>query len=134
MLTNDWDSVIEIYASGIATTHATFQRSAPSYSDWAASHPEAGRYVLCHAQPPHDIHAWIALSPISSRAVYAGVMELSLYVHPAQQGRGYGSCLMEHMIQLAPRLGGATPFCSKNGLKINHHQHTTCIPKTHNEA
>ncbi len=105
MRVDDWDSVVAIYAAGIATAHATFQRAAPSYSDWGSSHPEVGRYVLCGAAPPQDIHAWIALSPISSRAVYSGVMELSLYVHPAQQGRGYGRRLMEHMIQLAPSLG-----------------------------
>ncbi len=103
MLDSDWSSVAKIYASGIATTHATFQPDVPSYTEWAASHPEQGRFVLCDEQ--QVICAWLALSPVSSRSVYSGVMELSIYVHPDRQKQGIGRLLLQYAIDTAPSLG-----------------------------
>ncbi|RKN41026.1 GNAT family N-acetyltransferase [Micromonospora endolithica] len=41
---------------------------------------------------------WVAASPTSTRAVYAGVVEHSVYVHPAAQGRGAGRLLLDALV------------------------------------
>jgi phosphinothricin acetyltransferase len=41
---------------------------------------------------------WVAVSPVSSRPVYAGVVEHSVYVDPAGQRRGIGLLLLRALI------------------------------------
>jgi L-amino acid N-acyltransferase YncA len=41
---------------------------------------------------------WVAVSPVSSRPVYAGVVEHSVYVDPAAQGRGIGRLLLAALV------------------------------------
>jgi len=44
---------------------------------------------------------WVAASPVSRRAVYAGVVEASLYVAGAARGRGVGRALMAALLDSA---------------------------------
>lgn len=47
----------------------------------------------------HDnVLGWAALSPISSREVYSGVAEVSVYVAASAQGKGIGQKLLSHLI------------------------------------
>lgn len=41
---------------------------------------------------------WTALSPVSDRCVYAGVVEHSVYVHPERRGAGVGGELLRALI------------------------------------
>lgn len=41
---------------------------------------------------------WASLSNVSSRSVYSGVTEISIYVHPRHRGRGIGDKLIIEMI------------------------------------
>jgi L-amino acid N-acyltransferase YncA len=41
---------------------------------------------------------WAALSPASTRSVYRGVAEVSIYVDPASAGRGVGRRLLEALV------------------------------------
>ncbi|BCJ46070.1 hypothetical protein GCM10010168_50180 [Actinoplanes ianthinogenes] len=41
---------------------------------------------------------WVAVAPVSARAVYAGVVEHSVYVDPAARGRGVGRALLHQVI------------------------------------
>ena len=41
---------------------------------------------------------WVAASPVSSRCVYAGVIEHSVYVDPGSHGRGIGAALLAALI------------------------------------
>lgn len=40
----------------------------------------------------------MAVSAVSSRSVYSGVVEHSVFVHPAHQGRGLGGLLLAELI------------------------------------
>jgi L-amino acid N-acyltransferase YncA len=42
---------------------------------------------------------WAALSPVSSRRVYRGVAEVSVYVASAARGRGIGKELLQALLQ-----------------------------------
>lgn len=95
MTANDWESVMYIYQEGIATGNATFETSAPNGPAWNKAHMEKHRFV---AEVDGKIAGWIALTPVSSRCVYAGVAEVSVYVGTAYQGRKVGSALLEKLI------------------------------------
>ena len=87
----DWQAVAAIYRQGLATGMATFQTSCPSYAEWDVGHHTFCRYVYLIAD---QVVGWAALSPTSSRPVYAGVAEVSIYIAEEAQGRGIGTLLL----------------------------------------
>lgn len=102
LLPSDWDSVKSIYEKGIATDNATFQTSAPSWEEWYSSHLGTCRVI---AEENGSLLGWAALTPVSSRCVYAGVAEVSVYVHPEQSGKGIGLALLEALVTLSEAEG-----------------------------
>lgn len=100
MLPEDWVQVQEIYLDGIATGNATFQKAAPSWEEWDNSYIKECRIV---ARLDDRILGWAALSPVSSRCVYAGVAEVSIYV--SQRNKGIGSKLLKSLIELSEQNG-----------------------------
>ena len=73
---------------GIATGDATFETTVPSWEDWDASHlrgapPRRGRRDGASS-------AGSAVSPVSDRCVYGGVVENSVYVAEDARGQGVG--------------------------------------------
>ncbi|WP_238719039.1 GNAT family N-acetyltransferase [Pelagihabitans pacificus] len=99
---SDWHTVSKIYQEGIDTGFATFEKSIPSYEAWDRAHMKSCRFV---ANDNGQILGWAALSPVSSRCVYGGVAEVSIYVGKNQRGRGVGKVLMERLISESERQG-----------------------------
>jgi L-amino acid N-acyltransferase YncA len=99
----DWAAVAAIYAEGIATGQATFETDVPTWPNWDASHLADHRLVA--AEPAGPILGWAALAPVSSRCVYAGVTENSVYVGAAARGRGVGRALLLRLIESAEQAG-----------------------------
>lgn len=95
MLQEDWNQVRDIYLEGIATGQATFQKEAPSWEEWNRSHVSECRIV---ARYNGRVVGWAALTPVSSRCVYSGVAEVSVYVSENAVGKGIGSKLLYHLI------------------------------------
>lgn len=98
----DWDSVAKIYEQGIATGYATFEKSVPTYEVWDNAHLSSCRIV---AVENDTITGWAALSPVSSRCVYGGVAEVSVYVAKEHTGKGIGKMLMLHLIPQSEKEG-----------------------------
>ncbi len=91
----DWPVVRAIYEEGIATGYATFETSAPDWRAWDAAHLPDCRLV---ARQDGQVIGWAALSPVSSRAVYRGVAEVSVYVAATARGRGVGRALLAALV------------------------------------
>ena len=91
MAPHDWEQVRHINREGIATSNATFATDAPEWEAWDRGHLSAARLV---ARSGDTLLGWVALSPVSSRCVYAGVAEVSVYVAAAARGRGVGRGLL----------------------------------------
>jgi len=102
MTASDSEAVIRIYQEGMDTGQATFQIQAPVWSDWDQTHLPDLRFV---AISNGQIAGWAALSPVSSRCVYAGVAEVSLYIGSAFRGQKIGFALMEHLIEASEKAG-----------------------------
>ena len=49
--------------------------------------------------------AWVALTPFSPRACYAGVAEVSVYVGAEARGRGVGASLLGAVVESSERGG-----------------------------
>ncbi|WP_035179345.1 GNAT family N-acetyltransferase [Alkalihalobacterium bogoriense] len=102
MKREDWNLVKKIYNEGIATGNATFQTEAPSWEEWDDSHLSECRIV---AKLGEEVVGWAALSPVSSRCVYAGVAEVSVYVSQTKAGKGIGSQLLDCLIKQSEENG-----------------------------
>ena len=98
----DWEPVRSIYLEGIATGQATFETTAPSWEKWNADHLPDPRLVF---RQEGKVIGWAALSPVSSRPVYAGVAEVSVYVGQEYRGQGVGKALLSALVERAEQLG-----------------------------
>lgn len=95
--------VLAVYAEGIATGHATFQAEPPTWEEFDASHLAEHRLVALDGTG--TVLGWVAASPVSGRCVYAGVVELSVYVAAHARGRGVGRDLLAAFLDSTGRAG-----------------------------
>jgi L-amino acid N-acyltransferase YncA len=98
----DWPAVARIYAAGIAGGNATFEHEVPSWEEWSGARLSEPLLV---ARAGDEVVGWAALSPTSRRAVYRGVVAVSIYVDPLRAGRGVGTLLLRELIAGAERAG-----------------------------
>ncbi len=98
----DWPQVRAIYLQGIATGLATFETTAPDWERWNAAHHPFARLA---ARADGRLLGWVALSPVSTRTVYAGVADVSIYVAEDARGQGVGRALLQALIPAAEASG-----------------------------
>ena len=91
----DYPFVQTIYQQGIDTGNATFQLTAKSWNEWNHSMHNHSRIV---AEENGSVLGWAALSPISTREVYSGIAEVSIYVSTSAQGKGIGQKLLAQLV------------------------------------
>ncbi len=95
----DWGAVQAVHQEGIETGHATFQTAPPaSWDEFDAGKLDVARLVAVDGD---RVLGWVALSPTSTREVYRGVVEHSVYVAAAARGRGVGRALLEALTEAA---------------------------------
>ncbi|GIM29298.1 phosphinothricin N-acetyltransferase [Clostridium polyendosporum] len=102
MKSSDWEQVANIYLDGIKTGKATFQTEVPTWKDWNNAHINLCRLV---ARSNNSVLGWAALSPTSSRCVYVGVAEVSIYIDEKHKGQGIGKSLLQNLITLSEENG-----------------------------
>jgi phosphinothricin acetyltransferase len=98
-----WPQVRAVHAEGIATGEATFEPEPPTWERFDAGKLPGHRLVAL--EPGGRVLGWAAVSAVSSRPVYAGVVEHSVYVGAAARGRGVGRALLEALIASTERAG-----------------------------
>lgn len=103
MQREDWDAVASIYLEGIQTKVATFQTDVPTWDLWDAEHIKGCRLVAVNEKG--TLMGWAALSGVSSRCVYRGVAELSIYVGEVFRGNGTGKVLLKRLIEESEKEG-----------------------------
>lgn len=98
----DADRVLAIYQAGIDTGHATFEVTAPGWPAFDAKYLTDCRLV---ALADGAVAGWVGLTPVSSRTVYRGVAEHSIYIAPEARGMGIGRALLEALIEQSEQAG-----------------------------
>jgi len=102
MRSDDWEAVRRIYEEGLATGDASFEVEAPPWAVWDEGHHRHSRLV---ARVAGRVVGWAALAPVSNRACYGGVAEVSLYVAAGWRARGVGKQLLAALIESSERHG-----------------------------
>jgi L-amino acid N-acyltransferase YncA len=103
MRADDAERVLAIYQAGLDAGDGSFETTVPTWAAFDAGKLPDHRFVA--ADGDDTVLGWIAVSPTSTRAVYAGVVEHSVYVDPTAQGRGVARLLLEALIASAEAAG-----------------------------
>jgi L-amino acid N-acyltransferase YncA/DNA-binding transcriptional ArsR family regulator len=93
----DARQVLAIYQTGLDSGQASFETRAPSWEAFDAGRLPAHRHVAV-AAGTGTVLGWAAVSGVSDRCVYGGVVEHSVYVDPASHRRGVGAALLRALI------------------------------------
>ncbi|GGU99477.1 N-acetyltransferase [Streptomyces litmocidini] len=96
-------AVLAIYRQGIDEGNATFETTAPPWSAFDTAKLVAHRFVALERRG--RVVGWTAVSPVSTRPAYAGVVEHSVYVCPTARGTGVGRALLEALVVSTEKAG-----------------------------
>jgi L-amino acid N-acyltransferase YncA len=98
------EQVLAIYQAGIDEGDATFETAAPPWAAFDSGKLAEHRFVAL--DPPEGrVLGWVAVSAVSARSAYAGVVEHSVYVHPGARGRGVARALLAELIASSEAAG-----------------------------
>jgi phosphinothricin acetyltransferase len=92
----DADAVLAIYQAGLDTGNASFETAAPDWDTFDRARLPQHRHVA--TSNAGEVLGWAAVSAVSERCVYAGVVEHSIYTDPGARGRGIGAALLAALI------------------------------------
>lgn len=106
MRPGDAQRVLAIYQQGLDGGDASFETVAPAWPAFDAARLPAHRFVAVDADD--RVLGWVTVSPTSTRAVYAGVFEHSVYVDRDARGRGVGRRLLDALIASTEAAGAWT--------------------------
>lgn len=119
--------MLRIYGHGIDEGQATFETAPPEWAAFDAGKLAEHRFVAIDGAAEGtagiaadgdadgdvgggddvtgEVLGWVAVSPTSKRACYAGVVENSIYVGREARGRGVGASLLRTLIDTTEAAG-----------------------------
>ncbi len=100
----DASRVLAIYQQGLDGDNASFETRAPTWDAFDAAKLPSHRYVAV-APGTGGVIGWIAVSAVSGRCVYAGVVEHSVYVDATARRHGVGAALLAALIAATEAAG-----------------------------
>jgi phosphinothricin acetyltransferase len=106
---SDWPAVSKIYQQGLETRNATFETEVPDYDTWIK---KFHAHLLWVAEYNGAVVGWAGLQPVSTRKVYEGVVEVTIYIDSMHIGKGIGKLLMNHVIAESENAGIWTLYAS----------------------
>lgn len=124
MKKEDWESVKDIYQQALLEGKSTFNGIVPTYEEWDRGHLKDCRYVV---EKNDKIVAWCSLSSTSSREVYRGVVELSIYVDKDNRNEGIGKKLLKYLCEESEKKGYWTLYSAIFEINIESRKlHLSC--------
>ncbi|MBX6750408.1 MAG: N-acetyltransferase, partial [Micromonosporaceae bacterium] len=102
MTAADGPAVLAIYQAGLDGGQASFETTAPAWDAFDRAKLPDHRWV---AVLDGAVVGWVAVSAVSARPVYAGVVENSVYADPLVQGCGVGSALLRALVESTEAAG-----------------------------
>jgi L-amino acid N-acyltransferase YncA len=104
MVAEDAPAVLRIYQEGIDDGSATFEVAAPTWQQFDAGRLPDHRFVAVGPDPA-AVLGWVAVTAVSARAAYDGVVEHSVYVDRRARGQGVGVALMQELVRSTEAAG-----------------------------
>ncbi|GAA1980592.1 N-acetyltransferase family protein [Microbacterium pumilum] len=99
----DWPAVEQIFREGIEAGDATFEIETPTWDVFDAGKLRTPRLVAVDGSS--GVVGWVAASRVSSREVYRGVVEHSVYVREDTREQGVGWALLDAFTAAADAAG-----------------------------
>jgi L-amino acid N-acyltransferase YncA/2-polyprenyl-3-methyl-5-hydroxy-6-metoxy-1,4-benzoquinol methylase len=100
----DASAVLTIYQAGLDTGQASFETTAPVWEAFNTAKLPLHRHVAADATTG-QVLGWVAASAVSSRCVYIGVIEHSIYIDPGRRHSGIGAALLAALTDSAEAAG-----------------------------
>jgi L-amino acid N-acyltransferase YncA len=96
--------VLAVYQEGIDSGDSTFETLAPDWHAFDRSRLPSHRFVATD-EGTGQVRGWTAVSAISPRQAYAGVVEHAIYVAGAARRQGIGAALLAELISSTEAAG-----------------------------
>lgn len=100
-VSDDLNRLVEIYNYYVTDTHVTFDTEPFAVNEriqWFNQFAETGRYRLLVAEAEDEILGYATSTPFKPRAAYNTSVETTIYLDPAQAGKGIGVQLYGDLI------------------------------------
>lgn len=97
----DWETIKNIYIEGIKTKNATFETACSVLTGEQWFNGKIPGSVFKIIDSNQIVLGWSALSSVSDRCVYGGVVEVSVYIADSAKGKGLGKQLLQSLIDFS---------------------------------
>ncbi|RST88280.1 N-acetyltransferase family protein [Aquibium carbonis] len=103
----DVPAIAAIYGHAVSTGTASYELEPPTVREVAVRFDalSAGSYPYLVADTPQGIVGYAYAGPFRPRRAYRFMVEDSIYLDPAAQGRGTGRLLLSALVEACTRLG-----------------------------
>lgn len=97
-VTADYPQMRAIYEEGLNTGHATYETRSLTLEQFTKAKIMPSVFVAVEADDDSKVLGWVSAAQISSRSVFHGVVEDSIYISSQAQGRGIAGALLDKLI------------------------------------
>ena len=107
-LENDLEKIVEIYNSTVSSRMVTADTelvSIESRQKWYQDHSPDKRPLWVIEDTGKKIIGWVSFQSFYGRPAYDATVEISIYLHPEQRGKGIGKEVLQYATLSAPHLG-----------------------------
>jgi phosphinothricin acetyltransferase len=98
----DWEKIKAIYREGMKTGYSTLETEVPTWENWEKNQIKECRLA---ARDQDEILGWAVIFKFSSRKVYSGVGDVSIYIKESARGKGIGKKLLDALIEESEKQG-----------------------------
>lgn len=105
---SDLPAIVEIYNSTIASRMVTADTepvSIESKMNWFREHSASKRPLWVIEDQNQNCIGWVSFQSFYGRPAYNATVEISIYLHPAQRGKGVGKQVLQYCLKQAPTYG-----------------------------
>ena len=95
----DNPQVRDIYEAGLGTGHASYEQNGPTWQKFATNKIIETVFVAVEKHDDDRVLGWVAAAQASTRSVFHGVVEDSIYIHDDAKGRGVSGALLDKLIE-----------------------------------
>lgn len=102
---DDYPQVRAIYEMGLSTGNATFETQGQTWEEFSRKKIMDTVFVAVDATDDAKVLGWVSAAQASSRSVFHGVVEDSIYTHPDARGKGVSGALLDTLVETCIKLG-----------------------------